>query len=476
VPSSISTIGRFIMLLLLTTRSPFCMALVTRASTIWHRPLMNQRTLFRRNFAGNSEAVSEAPSEDVASLAIVGGGLAGLATCHSWLKNIAAQYDSTNNCKSYRIVIYDTETRPGVGGASAVAGGLIHPLSPRGKLVYRGLEGLEASNQLIDSACQTVGSSSVVLSNAILRCAQTSKHVEQLQKTARELPELFTWLDPADMSQAGDSASSVVGEEEEESTAKVLGALRMSNGCRVIHVPSYLQGLYLNCQQSVASMNKVSLEWKEVPSNLEQVLDTFDTVIFSAGAAIFQDYLPSQDADEKDQNHVFPVHLLRGQSIEFVSRCNDPSKTIKDAFLCGKYISPLPSKNGTSRVLVGATHEFKKEASSQEDVVDGLKSATQFMAPHLWDESEYAMDRITSGYRVQSQRGHLGRLPLLGKMEIPYFLPQHDNVWIYTGLSSRGLLYHALFADILVSAAWNNNEELIKEKYPELLWWKKAVT
>ena len=362
---------------------------------------------------------------------------------------------------------------------------LIHPLSPRGKLVYRGLEGLEASNRLIDAACQataleeSTSSSSIILSDTIWRVAQNPKHVQQLQETAERFPEFGTWIDsPLHLP---------------EST---LGALKLTNGCRVIHVPSYLQGLWKHCQE-MAHNCQVSLQWNQLPSSesssssdntsktLQSELESFDTVILSAGSAIFQDYLPSPEPEHKDQIHVFPIHLVRGQSIEFQRQSpsdneeeNDipdssSSSSFSDALLCGKYISPLPGPPG-HRVLVGATHEFQKEAASSETVLDDMQRATEFMAPELWQESgEYRVDRMTLGYRVQSQRGAHGRLPLIGKLTLPQFLPNHENTWIYTGLSSRGLLYHALFADILVDAAWCKNEALLEEKYPELQWWKK---
>ena len=49
-----------------------------------------------------------------------------------------------------------------------------------------------------------------------------------------------------------------------------------------------------------------------------------------------------------------------------------------------------------------------------------------------------------SGIRVQSHRGNYGRVPMVGR------LPHCSNVWIFTGLSSRGLLHHALYARHLV--------------------------
>ena len=69
-------------------------------------------------------------------ICIVGGGLGGLS--------IASQLAS----KDHTLVIYDTH-EPGDGGASAVAAGLLHPLTPKGNIIWKGEEGLESTEQLI---------------------------------------------------------------------------------------------------------------------------------------------------------------------------------------------------------------------------------------------------------------------------------------------------------------------------------------
>lgn len=445
-----------------------------------------------------------------------------MATCHFWLDKIAGSMDNhhQHHPKNYKIVVYDTEDRPGIGGASAVAGGLVHPLSPRGKLVYQGLQGLQATNELIRVAQDAVTTSSamentttavdldvdVVLSDCIWRCAQTPKHVRQLQTTSDALPEFCTWYDPEDMRKM-----MMMANDSNSNSSRMLGALRMSHGCCVIHVPSYLQAVWRACQQRVLSLNQqpqhechVSLEWKQLSSSsLEQEKEDFlqyDDVVLSAGAGIFQDYLKpkktiiTETDSVVEEQHMFPIHLVRGQSIEFTSNNKKTTNAFSDAFLCGKYVSPLPPHHqGSSwlpRVLVGATHEFQPQAHPPEEVQDNLKRATEFMAPNVWDDACYTPDRITSGYRVQSQRGPQGRLPILGKLqlddddddcnnnnnnEVTTLLldGKNNNAWIYTGLSSRGLLYHALFGKSLVDAIWHGDESLLMTEYPELKWWKK---
>lgn len=69
--------------------------------------------------------------------AVVGGGFAGLATAYH-----LAAFGSD-------VTIFDPN-EVGTGGSSAVAAGLLHPLTPRGKLIWKGEEGIAASKELIE--------------------------------------------------------------------------------------------------------------------------------------------------------------------------------------------------------------------------------------------------------------------------------------------------------------------------------------
>ncbi|CAM9820185.1 unnamed protein product, partial [Heterosigma akashiwo] len=53
----------------------------------------------------------------------------------------------------------------GTGGASAVAAGILHPLSPRGKLTWQGEQGFKATQELVlaaEQALQEAGEESCV--------------------------------------------------------------------------------------------------------------------------------------------------------------------------------------------------------------------------------------------------------------------------------------------------------------------------
>ena len=103
----------------------------------------------------------------------------------------------------------------------------------------------------------------------------------------------------------------------------------------------------------------------------------------------------------------------------------DAAAAPDEAFLSGKYISPLPV-NGT-------------------------------------------VDRLTTGVRLQSNRGRFGKMPIVGRYEhTAETAIRHENCWIFTGLSSRGLIYHGLFGRWLAESVLRDEEETMREQFAEI--------
>ncbi len=70
----------------------------------------------------SSTSLSQQSTRDVA---IIGGGLAGLSVCYHLL---LLQKQQQGKKQALNITIYDQESVPGKGGASAVAGGYVHTI------------------------------------------------------------------------------------------------------------------------------------------------------------------------------------------------------------------------------------------------------------------------------------------------------------------------------------------------------------
>ena len=238
--------------------------------------------------------------------------------------------------------------------------------------------------------------------------------------------DMFRWIDSIEM-------NAILG------SSKSLGGLELSNGCCVLHVPSYLEGLYAACQ-SIGPIDWV------VTNNLEG-LKKHDIIIWAGGAGMFQDGSLNQD--------LLPFHLVRGQSLVM----NVPDGIPREAALCGKYISPMLD----DRMLVGASHEFSEEPMSEETLYNELKEQTYDFAPGIWDMA--TVERLTCGWRVQSRRSGYGRLPIVGRL--------CHNQFVYTGLSSRGLLYHGVYAEKLrLMILCPRAAETLTVDHPHLNWWQ----
>jgi glycine/D-amino acid oxidase-like deaminating enzyme len=212
---------------------------------------------------------------------------------------------------------------------------------------------------------------------------------------------------------------------------------------------------------------------------LKTRVQDFDAVVLAAGSGMFSAPTPKHDDSTSTSSSLlsradFPLQLVRGQSIEIrvPDHVFDDHNVPSQALLCGKYVSPLPGD--PNLYLVGATHEFQEDALSRTAVKAELQKLTEHFSSRLWKNA--TVERWTSGYRVQSERGQLGRLPMIGRL--PTFMdadtaPIHANAWIFTGLSSRGLLYHALYGDILTDALLAGSEAPMLSRGKELTWWKK---
>ena len=352
----------------------------------------------------------------------------------------------------------------------------MHPFSPRGKLIHFGLPALDHSNHLIQMASRNIPQ--CILRPQLYRIAISANSNIQLQQTAQTYPNLAKWMSKEEISAKFDIDS--------------LGGLELGGGCKVIHVPTYLKGLWKECEVKAQAVSG-SIEWKLVrlPSHVNQTkyhegnnakvpllnawndiasmnqhLKEFDAVILSAGADILHDKLVSEEIN-------LPAQLVRGQTIEMTLPSADDSGKLQEALLCGKYVSPLPTNpnnDATNRYLIGATHEFKDDPLSAEEVREELKRQTYEIARNLWDHG--TSTRLTTGVRLQSRRGTFGRMPIVGRYQTSTSGIIHPNSWIFTGLSSRGLIYHGLFGRWIANAVLHDNEEEMRDEFKDFDWWK----
>ncbi|CAM9812329.1 unnamed protein product, partial [Ectocarpus sp. 13 AM-2016] len=185
-------------------------------------------------------AVGALPSRP--RVAVVGGGFAGLAAAYH-----LAAFGSD-------VTVFDPHEAGTGSGASSVAAGLLHPLTPRGKLIWKGEEGFEAAKHLIqtvndklvddaaaagDDAAQANGPRGCLTTDNVYRPLMDEKQVDLFTKAAEDLPQWVESLTREEIMKA------VPG-----STPECLGGVRI-RGALAVDAPTYLKGLWSACRALV---------------------------------------------------------------------------------------------------------------------------------------------------------------------------------------------------------------------------------
>ena len=207
-----------------------------------------------------------------------------------------------------------------------------------------------------------------------------------------------------------------------------------------VQTDPYLHALFSVCEEGGATLHK-----KEV-ARLED-LEGFDAIIVAAGVGIFG----------FKEFSAFRLDTTRGQSLLCRWPCSLPPLSRS---LIGKgYIA-----KGVEGVFsAGATYE-RGNRSQEPDLASALKALTPKMET-LYPGLVLDPIEVKAGIRVTS-KGHY--FPLIGRVR--------EKLWVMTGLGSRGLLYHALFAKMLAEAIVTGNDDHIPEITKLLLSKNRALS
>lgn len=305
-------------------------------------------------------------------IAIIGAGFSGLAVAWNLL-----------NLKN-QVVVFD----PLLGGASAVAAGLLHPyVGEEGRRSLFATEAMQKTEDLLHTARASLRKE--IYREGIIRIAQNEKQ----RKAYKNHCEVFK--DVIDL-----------GNDH----------FLMKSG-KTVFCKRYLQGLRL------AIIEKGGQFIAEEVTRLEQ-LKNFNQIVVAAGASI----------------HNFPefaqlkLRLIKGQ----VLTCETPFDLQIKKSLVGKGYIATSQKSGIC--YVGATYE-RHDLTETVDLLGTQKllftKAASFF-PDIWQLKPID---CSSAIRVMRQ-GHY--LPIATKVS--------NKVWVITAMGSRGLLYHAYFGGKLAQA------------------------
>ncbi|CAM9390530.1 unnamed protein product, partial [Phaeothamnion confervicola] len=153
------------------------------------------------------------------------------------------------------VTVYDPSP-PGEGGASSVAAGMLHPLTPRGRLIWKGEEGLASAMELIAAADaalavgndpdQTPFTTSCITCRSIVRPIMDQRQWDLMRSAADRSPQLLAWLSREELLRLapGVSRDCLAG-------VRITGALALDSR-------AYLRGLWRACTEMNAAVAGVA--------------------------------------------------------------------------------------------------------------------------------------------------------------------------------------------------------------------------
>jgi glycine/D-amino acid oxidase-like deaminating enzyme len=394
-------------------------------------------------------------------IAIVGGGYAGLASAFKLLKNVKS------------INIFDRAS-VGLGGASAVSAGLLHPLSPKGRLLWRGTQGYESTKRMLNAASQH--DKQLYSHINLLRPIIGNKQQTLWNTAVANLPE---WLESVSLSEYSQQTGI------HQFSPDILGAVRIKNSL-LVDSPLYLQALW----RAISTCDSVDANWHVTDCvDVVQLSNQFDAVILSCGADIDRlwssafnqspDIKYNNGSDKASSSEINTVDAVmkrklnitlnesRNQLFAPFSADGDPLLLEGTGLLSGEYVIHR-TINGQRVVLVGAAHKklsvdshyfptnatelYDSEQQNKADADAFREMVSAKLHPSLRHLSPVGFN---CGVKVLTPRSTAGRLPFVGRH------PRQRNVWMIAGFGSRGLVHHVTAADILVEAILSGDEGVI---------------
>jgi len=322
------------------------------------------------------------------NVAIIGAGFSGLAVAWHLLKAFP----------SCQLSIFDQKK---IGeGTSGIAAGLLHPFSgAHAKLNPQGFEGMAATHELLAMAAHTLNRPVVSPQHGLLRLALTAAQIEDFQKSAKRYFPHVQWL-------------------ESETCQTLIPGCAVAPGLWIpsaltVYAKTYLSGLWQACAQQGAQFYQQKIQ------SLND-LSSFQIIIVTTGAEISQ--LP-------ECAHL-PINAVKGQVLEFTP----PAPLLNYPVNSHAYL--LMSETQQS-CLAGATYERK----FQTDKADWI-TAKEDILPKAFVLYPSLKESQVIGCAAGLRASAPGHLPFIQRLS--------SRTWVLTGMGSKGLLYHALYAKKLV--------------------------
>ncbi len=328
-------------------------------------------------------------------IAIIGAGFCGLAVAW-YLLNHSPAFPNLKVC------LFDSK---GIGkGASGIAAGLLHPYTgAHAKLNWKGQEGFQTTCDLLKIASDTLERRVTAENQGILRLALNEEQLMDFQLCAERFPHDTQWLSVNECQLLAPGCVQAPG-------------LWIKKGLTV-YSSLYLQGLWQACARQGAILEKRMIH------SLKELQDYDLTIATTGGETLC---LPEAAS--------LPLTLVKGQILEF----SWPRNRAPLNCALNSHVYMLMTENRTS-CLVGATYE-----KGHHNALLDLEVAEREILPKAYDLfpplKQASLMNCYAGIRAVTPQHR----PLMQHLS--------PSQWILTGMGSKGLLYHALFAKELVKS------------------------
>lgn len=332
-------------------------------------------------------------------IAILGAGFCGLAV--AWhLTQIGVR----------KIIIFDPQ---GIGqGASGVAAGLLHPFAGlHAKKSPQADQGMVASLHLLSIAEKALYTP-IILKKGLVRLAINEQQKADFAMTASLYPEDVHWL-------TAEACQSKLGYTGSYPGIFIESAV-------VVDSEKYLKGLWTACAKEGVVLEKRAIQ------SLREV-DHFDLTIVAMGATAKK--LP-------ELSHI-KVNPIKGQILEL----HWPEGIYSPLFPISSQ-GYLITKEEGKKCILGATYErnYHTEAPDREKALREILPKWNPFFPQL---NASLVVGCRSGVRASTP----SHQPILEKV--------NEKTWLLTGMGSKGLLYHALYAKKLVTLLEKETKSLL---------------
>ena len=400
-----------------------------------------------------------------AAIAVIGGGIAGVALAHALVRRGVA------------VALFEPHGL--AAGGTRAAAGLLHPFSPTGAPTWRAEVAWPAALELVEVAEGAGTGERIVLCGGeadspltMVRPAADATHAAGFAaRGARRVAGAVAT--PLSVEEAARVAPGLALPAAGEDGAP---ALHVSGGL-VVDAAALVRGVWAATLATAARRGVTATLVPTAVASLTEVVGVAPGgAVVAAGAAV---------GSIAQTTHSLGCTLIQGATACLVPGPGTPPPPV--CLLGATYGAPAPGGAGVERAFrVGATRAACPDAATAFALAAAAgaggdpqlreSAGKDLLARHaaLWPEAggasnpAWTLARLTVGARAQPPRSGAGRPPLAGCID------PAANWWVVGGLGARGLLHAGWIADSVAAAVVDGGgDDSCLD--PELTRWKGRV-